>query len=138
MAYFQYYRHWLTWRQNLASALAAHWRYRPNRWYLIASLALQLSLWFFAYRIFVTVGDDLFIYHYNVDFGIDAIGSPRYVFRVPFVAFGVFFVNWILMLTAVRREHFHFLAHAFGLTSILSQVVGALSLMSLYLINFLA
>jgi len=139
MAYFQFYGRWYTWRQSLAFAMAAYWRYQPNRWYLFVSVGLQLILWFFAYRMFrVTLGDDLFVYHYNVDFGIDAIGKPRDVFRIPLIAFAVLLVNWVIAVFAARREHFHFLVHAFGLTGILAQVLGALALMSLYLINFLA
>ncbi|MDP3836908.1 MAG: hypothetical protein Q8Q67_02305 [bacterium] len=139
MAYFQIYGRWYNQRQRLAFAMAAYWRYLPNRWYLFFSLGLQLILWFFAYRMFsITLGDELFVYHYNVDFGIDAIGEPRDVFRIPLIALSVLLVNWVVAVLAARREHFHFLSHAFGLTSILAQVLGGLALMSLYLINFLA
>ncbi|MGE5426176.1 MAG: hypothetical protein ACM3PZ_03815 [Bacillota bacterium] len=138
MAYFQFYGRWYAWRQSVAFAMAAYWRYRPNRWYLIIALAVQLLLWFFAYRMFATLGNDLFVYHYTVDFGIDAIGSPRDAFRIPLVSLGVLSLNSIVAVISAKHEHFHFLVHALGLTAILAQVLGGLALMSLYLINFLA
>lgn len=138
MAYSQFYSHWYAWRRLLASSFGAYWRYRPNRWYLIISLLLQAGLWLFAYRLFVVVGNDLFVAHYNVDFGIDAIGSSSRAFNIPALAAAVLIVNTLITAVWSRREHFHFLAHAFGLADVLAQALGALALLSLYLINFLA
>ena len=95
-------------------------------------------MWFFAYRMFITVGSDLFVAHYNVDFGIDSIGSPAQAFIVPLLALAVIFVNCFSLLLVFRKEHFHFLANAFGIASVLAQVLASLAIMSLYLINFLA
>jgi len=114
------------------------WQYRPNRFYIIASLLIQAVIWFFSYRMFMTIGSDLFVAHYNVDFGIDSIGSPAKAFIVPLLALGVVIVNFFALLSVFRKEHFHFLANAFGLASVLAQVLASLAIMSLYLINFLA
>lgn len=139
MAYLQFYGRFYNWRQRAAFVVAAYWRYLPNRWYLFIALGMQIALWFSAYRMYnVTLGDELFVYHYSVDFGIDAIGKPSDVFRVPLISFAVLLVNEAVAVFSARREHFHFLAHAFGLAAILAQALGALALMSLYLINFLA
>lgn len=135
---FTFYSSWYDFRQKMSKTLAAYWRYIPNRWYLIISLVLQLVLWFFAIRIFRTIGSDLFVSHYNVDFGIDAVGEARRVFIAPLLAFGVLLFNFGFVLKAARYEYFHFLANATGLATLMSQILAALALMSLYLINFLA
>ena len=135
---FSFYSRWYAWRRTTNLALVAYWRYRTNRWYLISSLVLQALLWFFAYRLQTVVGADSFVAHYNVDFGIDAIGGSGRAFNVPLLGLAVLLVNNFILISFSRRQHFHFFTHAFGLTTVLVQVLGALALMSLYLINFLA
>lgn len=135
---FSIYGRWYTWRQRWAVIFNAYWRYVPNRWYLLVGLIAQILLWFFAYQMFRAVGGDLFLAHYNVDFGIDSIGDSRRAFNVPLLGAAVFLLNWLLVILAVGRAHFHFLAHACGLATLLAQVLAALALMSLYLINFIA
>lgn len=135
---FSFYSRWYVWRRALGSFLGFYWRYRPNRLYLLSAFIVQIALWFFAYQIFVAVGQDLFVAHYNVDFGIDSIGDGRRVFSAPLLALAVIVLNFLLTAIFARRKHFHFLSHAFGLLTIFTQVLAALVLMSLYLINFLA
>lgn len=135
---FSLYGRWYSWRQRWAVIFKAYWRYVPNRWYLLVSLIAQISLWFFAYQMFRAVGADLFLAHYNVDFGIDSIGGSQRAFNVPLLATAVFLLNWLIVILVVRREQAHFLAHACGLATLLAQVLAALALMSLYLINFIA
>lgn len=138
MAYSLIYSRWYAFRQNLAAVLGIFWRYRPNRWYFLISTALQILAWILAFRMFGMLGDDLFVAHYNVDFGIDAIGSPWRVFNIPAAALLVWLFNWLLILVYARNEHFHFLTHATGLTALLVQILNILALFSVYLINFLA
>ncbi len=138
MAYSPIYSRFYNWRQIMSAFFRAFWHYRPNRFYIIAALLIQVVIWFFSYRMFVTVGSDLFVAHYNVDFGIDSIGSPAKAFIVPLLALGVLIVNFFALMVVFRKEHFHFLANAFGLASVLTQVLASLAIMSLYLINFLA
>jgi hypothetical protein len=135
---FSLYNRWYSLRRRFSDALVVYWHYRPNHWYLWLSLSLQILLWFFAYRLFVVIGSDLFVAHYNVDFGIDSVGSSRRAFNIPLLALAVLIINFFILTFFSRREHFHFLAHAFGLASLLSQLLAASALTSVYLINFLA
>ena len=135
---FSFYSRWYAWRRASNLALTAYWRYQSNRWYLISSLVLQALLWFFAYRLYAVVGADSFVAHYNVDFGIDAIGGSGRAFNIPLLGLAILLANNLILINFSRRSHFHFLTHAFGLTTVLAQVLGVLALMSLYLINFLA
>ncbi|MDD3285842.1 MAG: hypothetical protein PHG95_04420 [Patescibacteria group bacterium] len=132
------YGRWYDFKSHLGSSLKLYWRYRPNRWYLLIGLVSQIILWFFAYRLFVAVGSDLFVSHYNVDFGIDGIGSSRRAFLPPILSFAVLGFNSVLTLVLGKGNHFHFFAHAAGLSALVAQIMAALALMSLYLINFLA
>lgn len=135
---FSLYGHWYDLRQHLAKTFSVYWHYRPNRWYLLIAIFTQFILWFFAYRLFISVGSDLFVSHYNVDFGIDGIGSSSRAFIAPALAAAVLFFNTIFILILGKREHSHFLTHASSLATVAVQVLAALTLMSLYLINFLA
>ena len=101
-------------------------------------LLVQALLWFLAYQIFKTLGNDLLVFHYNVDFGIDAIAQPRAIFQIPLFALAAVVLNGVMLSFFIKRSHFHFLANAIGITGVLIQLLGLLALMSLYLINFLA
>jgi hypothetical protein len=135
---FSLYGRWYDFRRNLAGIFSAYWHYRPNRWYFFLSLGGQIFLWFLAYRLFALVGGDLFVSHYNVDFGIDGVGSSRRAFIAPAAAAAVLLLNVVAALSFSKRAHFHFISHAGGLSSLAAQILAALALMSLYLINFLA
>ncbi|MDD2680683.1 MAG: hypothetical protein PHE20_01105 [Patescibacteria group bacterium] len=129
---------WYALRSRLALVFSAYWRYKPNRWYLLVGLLIQALIWFLANNIFKTLGNDLLVFHYNVDFGIDAIAQPRAIFQIPLFALAAMLLNGLMLTLFVKRIHFHFLANASGIASILIQLLAVLALMSLYLINFLA
>jgi len=133
-----FYGYWYKLKRAAGNSLFDYWRYRANRWYLAITLVFQVALWYFAYRLFTTIGSDLFVSHYNVDFGIDGVGSARRAFIAPIVALAVLFFNSVIIIFLGKREHVYFLSHASGLAMIVTQILAALALMSLYLINFLA
>lgn len=135
---FSAYNTWYKLQKTLASAFKSYWHYLPNRWYLLVLLILQAGLWYFASYIFNLVGAELFVSHYNVDFGIDGIGNAERVFQIPLITLVISFVNIALIVTVARKRIFHFLTHALTLTTLLLHFLAYLALMSLYLINFLA
>ncbi|MBN2884310.1 hypothetical protein JXE04_00030 [Patescibacteria group bacterium] len=138
MAYSFIYSRWYALKKRLSSILAIYWRYRPNRLYLLIVVIIQILLWVFAYQTYATLGNDLLVAHYNVDFGIDSIASPKQIFNIPLLAVAILLVNFITLSFFTKRLNFHFLANAAGITGIMVQLLAALALMSLYLINFLA
>lgn len=133
-----FYSLWHSLKFRLFSALKFYWQYKPNRLYFLIIFLMQLLLFYFSYQIFKAIGDDLFVSHYNVDFGIDGIGSASKVFRVPIISSIIFIVNTLLIIAVYRRDSFKFLAHAANLSSLLISFLAGLALMSLYLINFIA
>jgi DNA polymerase III psi subunit len=60
------------------------------------------------------------------------------VIQLYSLTFILLLLNTVSALSFSKRTHFHFISHAGGLTSLAAQVLAALALMSLYLINFLA
>jgi hypothetical protein len=135
---FSAYNTWYKLQKTFASAFKSYWHYLPNRWYLLILFILQAGLWYLAYYIFNLVGEELFVSHYNVDFGIDGIGSAKQVFQIPIVTLVILLVNIGLVITIARKRIFHFLAHTLTLATLLLHFLAYLALMSLYLINFLA
>lgn len=135
---FSFFGFWYNLKKKLHLSFQSYWRYSPNRWYFFSIIIMQALIWFFAYRIFYLVGAELFVSHYNVDFGIDGIGPSTRVFEIPSIVLIISIFNFILLLSFGRKNIFHFLVHAVGLTSVAVQFLAALSLMSLYLINFIA
>lgn len=125
-------------KQKIFLSLKTFWNYIPNRWYFFSLIALQSLMWFFAYRIFTLTGSELFVSHYNVNFGIDAVGEAKRVFSIPFFTLIISIFNLIILLSFRKKDNFHFLTHATGLSSILLNFFAGLALMSLYLINFIA
>jgi len=138
MAYSFIYSHWYAFKKRLFFVVNSYWHYYPNRWYLLVILLIQAVVWFLAYQIFKTLGNDLLVFHYNVDFGIDAIAKPRAIFQIPLLSLSSAVINIIVLTFFIKRPSFHFLANASGIAGIFIQVLAVLALMSLYLINFLA
>jgi hypothetical protein len=132
------YGRWYNFKSYWGASWKIYWHYRPNRWYLLIGLVLQIILWFLAYRLFIAVGSDLFVSHYNVDFGIDGVGSARRAFLPPILSLAVLVFNFVFTIILGKDQHFHFFAQAAGLSALAAQTLAALALMSLYLINFLA
>lgn len=125
-------------KKMMGVSIKTFWNYTPNRWYFFSLLILQLLLWFFAYRIFILTGTELFVSHYNVNFGIDGIGEAKRVFNIPFFVLIISIFNFAFLLSFRSKKVFHFLTHATGLSNILLHFLAGLALMALYLINFIA
>ncbi|MCF7860077.1 hypothetical protein K9M09_00435 [Patescibacteria group bacterium] len=138
MAYSFIYSRWYALKRRLSFILTKYWRYQPNRLYLLISVIMQVLIWIFAYQIYISLGNDLLVAHYNVDFGIDAIGNPKQIFNIPLLALGALILNGFVLSFFTKRLNFNFLTNAAGITGVMVQLLAALALMSLYLINFLA
>lgn len=129
---------WYNLKNRVSLILRTYWRYLPNRWYFLGLIVLQIILWFWAYRIYQLIGAEVFVSHYNVDFGIDGIGNASRIFQIPGLALIIALINLFFLMSFGHKESFHFLAHASGLGSVLVHFLAFLSIMSLYLINFIA
>jgi len=104
--------------------------------YFLSVLVINLFLWIGAYLMHRNISQEISILHYNVDFGIDLIGSKNYFFIIPLLSLFFILLNKIILLILLKREHFKFLAQFLLGFLLLINIFLVLSLFSLYLINF--
>jgi len=106
------------------------------RIFLIFIFVFNLIFFYFSYLIYSRLSQDIVILHYNVDFGIDLIGSKQALFNFPLLSLLVFLLYIIILLFLVKRDDFKFWAYM--LLSFLSLfcIFISLALFSVYLINF--
>jgi len=108
--------------------------YQYARMYLIFSLGLNGLSWIASYYIATSVDSDLIILHYNVNFGIDAIGEVSKIYNIPFWGLGIIVFNLILAFF-IRRTG-NFIIHVLLFSSLVANIFLLISLGSLYLVNF--
>ena len=82
------------------------------------------------------LNQDIAILHYNVDFGIDLIGSKNYLFLIP--VFSLFFIilNQIILIKFLKNDSFKFWSHFLLAFLLLFNIFLILILFSIYSINF--
>jgi hypothetical protein len=74
------------------------------------------------------------ILHYNVYFGVDAIGNWKNLFFMPLLAAGLLFLNLVLSRFFYYKERL--LSYLFAGTALLLQLLMAVGVISAILINF--
>ena len=123
-------------RQRLFGAISYLSSYFFIRLYFIVLLGLNLFSWLVVYLININVSQDLVVLHYNVDFGVDLIGSVKRVYIIPFLGLIVILVNLILVLAFSRGRDFKFFSHLLLAASLVVNLFLLIALGSIYLINF--
>jgi hypothetical protein len=123
------------WR-NLSSAWHIIFSWTFIRIYLIVVFSLNIITWLAAIIIYKTLVQDLAVLHYNVDFGIDLIGTRSQLFVNP--ALGLIFALFdvVALLSLTKSRDFKFLAHLLLGAAALVNLLLALAMFSVYLINF--
>jgi hypothetical protein len=115
-----------------------YWERKSNYGYFFLNLVFLISAWYLAYFIYNKLSDELLIFHYTVDFGIDSIASAQNVFIIPFLATILFIINFKFQLLvsseSLKNDYYHLLAGG----NIIFNIIILLSLMSIYLSNFYA
>ncbi len=104
--------------------------------YFLSAISINLLLWISSYLMHRNISQEISILHYNVDFGIDLIGNKNYFFIIPLLSLFFILLNKMILLILLKRDHFKFLAHFLLGFLLLINIFLALSLFSLYLINF--
>jgi len=98
------------------------------------NLLLNALLWLSTYAINTLVSQELIVLHYNVDFGVNLIGSSHSLYMIPALGLYIVTVNFFLcVFIKTDRRLFAYLLNAAALSagSFLLLALG-----SLYLINF--
>ncbi|NQU77157.1 hypothetical protein HQ544_00495 [Candidatus Falkowbacteria bacterium] len=72
-------------------------------WPLIINVAL-LILGFLYFFLKLVGREELIPLHYNIYFGVDLIGNKNNIFKLSFIGFLVFLINYFLAFLVYRRE----------------------------------
>jgi hypothetical protein len=135
MAYSSFYANFYVRRQKAGAALAAVWRLRPVKRYLIAVLLLQALAWWQAIFIYQRASSDVIALRYNVEFGIDLIGDSVRVLAYPAAGLALLLLNYLFAAALSRQKDFRFFAHSLFATAVAGNFLLILVLFSVYLIN---
>ncbi|MDD5032455.1 MAG: hypothetical protein PHR36_05485 [Patescibacteria group bacterium] len=106
------------------------------RLYFIVLLGINLLIWLAAYFINVSVSQDLVVLHYNIDFGVDLIGSVKRVYIIPLLGLIIVLVNAVLTFIFSRRQDFKFFSQLLLAASLVVNIFLLIALGSVYLVNF--
>lgn len=136
MAYSNFYARFYGLSQQIGSAFAAVWHFRPSRFYLLIWGLLQVIVWWQAIFIFRNLIGNFLVLHYNVDFGVDLVGDPIQILLYPLYGLGVGLINLIIVAVLNRHRNFHIFAHLLLAATVLFALFLNLVLLFIYLINF--
>jgi hypothetical protein len=99
---------------------------------VLAALA-NIAIWASLYFTIEPTGRDI-ILHYNIYFGVDAIGSWRNVFFMPALALILLLINLVLSRFFYYKERL--LAYLFSVSALILQLLMVIGIISVILINF--
>ena len=122
--------------KKLGEATAAAWDWTFVRTLLIMGLIFNALNWLGSWFIYRNLAQDSTVLHYNVNFGIDLIGSRAEIFINPLLGLIFFLLDFILILLLYKNKHFKFLAHVLLNTALVVNIVLLLAGLSVYIINF--
>jgi hypothetical protein len=106
------------------------------RLYLIAITGFNIFLWLLVYSININFTQDLIVLHYNVNFGVDMIGSVGQLYVIPLLYLIIIVLNILIIFSIIKYKYFKFIAHILLLTSLVVGVFLLISLAFIYLVNF--
>jgi len=106
------------------------------RLYLILLIGLNLFIWLVAYYININVSQDLIVLHYNINFGVDLIGSVKKIFILPLLGLIIIIINVIIFFILAKHKDFKFFAHLLLGACVAVNIFLFISSVTIYLINF--
>jgi hypothetical protein len=100
---------------------------------IVLAVIANIVLWGALYFTIEPANRDI-ILHYNIYFGVDAIGSWKNVFFMPGLALILLLTNLVLSRFFYYKERL--LAYLFSVSALMLQLLMAIGIISLILINF--
>ncbi len=120
--------------QDLRKTLVAYFGATSIKVFWAVSLLINFILWIFTWLMIRRLPQDLAILHYNITFGVDSLGTPQKLYWLPFLGLLLFLFNAVVGLFFYKRDKF--LLNLLLASSIFVNIVIALALYSVYLINY--
>lgn len=102
---------------------------------------MNILNWAAVYSINAKISQDLAVLHYNVDFGVNLIGSVKQIYVIPFLGLIIFILNLVLLIFSFRLNYRifssgKFFAHILLGSALLANFFLFISLALVYLVNF--
>ncbi len=121
-------------RSNFQAHWHSFWAYLPLRIHLFLWLISFFICCFLSYSLYSQLDQDNINLHYNILFGTDLIGSPARLYFLPASTLLIGLVN--LLLSVYLLKYHRLLAYLTAGSAIIINILVALGIYSLYLINF--
>lgn len=100
---------------------------------IVLAILANISLWVALFRTVVPT-DSPIILHYNIFFGVDAVGNWKSLFFMPTLAAALLFLNLVLSRFFYYKERM--VSYLFAGAALALQLLMAVGVISAILINF--
>ncbi len=136
MKYSKLANKWYLFCDQTASAFRAVFGWRHSWVFFLVNLLIVASLFLGSWEIFRNFKEEILVIHYNIDFGVDWIGSKSLVFWLAAIGGGVFLLDFVILLFISKRRDYKFLSFFIwgGLT--VCELFLMAAVFSIYLVNF--
>jgi hypothetical protein len=102
---------------------------------IFISILTNAAGWYFAYLINSNITSERTILHYNVDFGINLIGTEKQLYIIPLIGLLIFLINFFILPIYYNQKEIKFLSYFLYTASIITNIFLLLAEVSIYLIN---
>jgi hypothetical protein len=136
MNYSNFYARLYTFLGRLGVAFRRIFKFNYTKVYVGVIIFLQALVWLQTIAVFRRLTGDSAILHYNIDFGVDLIGSPQEVFYYPLFGLAVAIINISLAAIISRRHEPRLVIHFLLLAAVAFAVFLNLALLAINFINF--
>lgn len=135
---FRFFRSFSLNRLELSEILLNLLSHLYIRIYLIALICINLLIWLLSYIINIQhIDQELIILHYNVNFGVNLIGSAKRIYIAPILGLIIAVNNFFILLGIYKfGQDKKFFAHLLFVSAVISNLLLLVAIISLYLINF--
>lgn len=135
---FRFFRSFSLNRLELSEILLNLLSHLYIRIYLIALICINLLIWLLSYIINIQhIDQELIILHYNVNFGVNLIGSAKRIYIAPILGLIISVNNFFILLGIYKfGQDKKFFVHLLFVSAVMSNLLLLVAIISLYLINF--
>ncbi|MFZ4648142.1 MAG: hypothetical protein ACOYMB_00730 [Patescibacteria group bacterium] len=136
MKYSKLSNKWYLFRSKAIEAFRAVFAWRHSWVFFGINLFLVTCLVVGSFEIFSNFKEDILVLHYNIDFGVDWIGSKSLIFWLAETGAALFLLDLLVLLLVFKNRRFRFLSFFIwgGVTACELFLLAAL--FSVYLVNF--
>ena len=136
MKYSKLSEKWYLFREKTASAFRALFAWRHSWIFLAINLLFVTVLFAGAWQIFSNFKEEIFVLHYNIDFGVDWVGDKSLIFWPAGIGGGMLIIDFLVLLFVSKRQDYKFLSWFLWSGLTICEMFLLASLFADYLFNF--